>query len=278
MSDGTDPAADFVGMMTQAQEAAYAEAPEAPYGYTRDAATGEMRPKKSPGRPRKPPSLDELKAEKETEAAGEPVIEGRVVGDRPPETPRGRKKGAGDPKPDKPVNPVPQFREGQIEKGINKMYRRAGRIVRVMDAEIGAAIIEAARKESDDDLTVGSAWEEIARHNPRIRAFLLMMMRGGAWGGLFWAHAPIFLAVLMKPAVQARLPFGAMMAAFMSGDDEGGGQDAEEDGDGPRPGGGGLTPADMSQMMGMAQAFAQQMMNGRGMSTARAAETAAETA
>jgi hypothetical protein len=125
-----------------------------------------------------------------------------------------------------------------------------------MDPEIGAAIIDITRKEDDEDVTVGEAWEEIARTNPRIRAFLMKMISGGAWGQLFMCHAPIVLAVLMKESVRKHIPFPRLAEAFLTPD---------EDGEAPADGtvADGLTMPDMGQMMAMAQQFAEQAMNGR---------------
>lgn len=267
MSEGTNPAADFAAMMSQAAETAYAEADQAPYGYTRDSATGEMRPKKAPGRPRKPPSVDELKAEKaeqDEQDAEKPPIEGKVVGDRPPEQPRGGRKGRRGGE-EKPKEPVPQFREGQIEKAVNRLYRKAGRIIRVMDREIGQAVIEAATKEDDDDLTVGAAWEEVCRHNPAIRRVVLKFLKGGAYGQLFWAHAPILLAIFMKDAIRSRIPFSNLMGAFLG--------EADDD-DSPAAGAPfeGVSPDDMQQAMAFAAQMMPGMFNGRGFQMPRMPE------
>lgn len=243
------PAADFSALMNNAASAADAATEGAPYGYTRDPVTGEERPKKAAGRPRKSPSLDELKAEKAAQDGSEQPIEGKVVTDRAPEQPKhGRRKaGGGEPRAEEPV---PQFRQGVIAKGMDKLYRRAGKIVKVMDPVVGAAIIETTRKDDDEDLTIGEAWEEVARHNPRIRRVLLKFLKGGAWGQLFWAHAPILLAVLMKDAIRSRIPFGRLLEAFLDGEDG----EAAADG----------TPFEgmRAEDMGEAMAFAQQMMAG----------------
>lgn len=260
MSDSA-PAADFSALMNNAASAADAAVADAPYGYMTDPVTGEQRPKKAAGRPRTSPSLDELKAEKAERDASNPVIEGTVVGDRAPEQPkRGRRKKADEPKA---TEPVPQFRQGVIAKGMNKLYRRAGKIVKVMDPVVGAAIIETTRADDDDDLTVGEAWEEVARHNPRIRRVLLMFLKGGAWGQLFWVHAPILLAILMKDAIRSRIPFASLMTAFLD--------DGDEDGETPSDGTPfeGVSSADMGEAMAFAQQMMGQMMSGRGMQMPR---------
>jgi hypothetical protein len=240
---------------------------EAPYGWIRE-KDGTLRPKKTAGRPRKPPSVDELKAERERQpletefptVTGTGTVPGSALdGDRPPEKPRRRHRATdgsrGGKPPGRPSPPAPQFREGQIAGGMNRLYRRAGKMLKVFDQEIGQAFIEATRKEDEADITVGEAWEEVARGNPRIRRFLLRMISGGAYGQLFMAHAPILLVIMMKPAVQKRLPFNKLVAAFLDNGDT----------SGEAPAAGtpfeGLRPEDVEQMQAAAMAMAAQMMN-----------------
>ena len=250
-----DAAAGFAALMNKAAEQAGGPAGEAPFGWTTD-ADGTRRPKKTAGRPRKSPALEELKTQKdqETAAAGPDK-----PGDRAPSARRIRRsKGAG--AGDKPAAPVPQFREGVIAKGINRLYRRGGKLVRVMDADVGQALIDITKKDDEDDVTVGEAWEELARTNPRIRAFLMKIIAGGAVGQLFACHAPVLLAILMKDAIRRRLPFMKLMEAFLT-------PDTEDGGDGTAPADGtpleGLQMPDMEQMMAMARQFAEQAMGGR---------------
>lgn len=232
---------------------------EAPYGWMNDSKTGVRRPRKAAGRagmkkaaapPAATKSLDELKA------AG-PIQRGQ---DRAP-------SGKGAPatsaaKDDEPA-PLPPFRAGPIAKGMNKLYRRAGKIVKAMDRDIGIAIIEATKKEAEDDVTVGEAWEEIAKTNPRIRRVLLKMVEGGAWMQLFWAHAPIFLAILMKEQIAKHIPFAKIISAVSSLDDE---DEETDEPSSPRGGGSlpfGLKPDDVNQMMTMfGPALAQMGANG----------------
>lgn len=221
----------------------------APYGYTFDRVTGDKRPKLKAGRnrtrnaaeppsevqPGEPPSLDTLKAN----AQAKPQQE-----DRPPEQPKSRATRRGGSKP-KAADDAPPFRAGPIAKGMNKLYAKTGKIVRVFDAEIGQAFIEATRKESDDDVTVGEAWEELARVNPRIRKFLMKLISGGAWSQLVMAHMPILLAVILKPAVIKHVPFHQLIQSL-----------AEPDADTPAGEGGlpgGMTEDDAQQMTAMAQ-------------------------
>jgi len=256
-----DPAQGFAALMSQAHDqvaqaadeaARYAE--EAPYGYTTD-PDGTRRPKKTPGRPRKSPSLDELKTQKDP--AAEAGDGGGRTADRPPSASRRMRRSRRDAEtPAETEKPVPQFRQGVIAKGINRLYRKGGKIVRVMDPEIGQALIEITRKEDDEDVTVGEAWEELARTNPRIRGFLLRLIAGGAWGQLFAVHGPILLAILMKDAIRKRLPFMKLIEAFLADDTEDGAPAAGTPFEG-------MTMPDMQSMMAMAQQFAEQAMGGR---------------
>lgn len=231
-----NPAGGFADLMNKAAELGDAERAEAPYGYTTDPESGEPRPKRAAGRPRKPPTVDELR-EQAPAAAAEPS------GDRAPAlVKRSRRKEA----PKAEAEPVPQFREGQIAKGVNKLYRKAGKIIRVADPEIGTAVIESTRKEAEDDVTVGEAWEELARTNVRIRRFVMKCLAGGAWGQLLMAHAPIFMAVLMKPAILRLIPFARVVESMAEPDED------TPEGEGGLPGG--MTADDAQQMADLAQA------------------------
>ena len=259
----SDPAAEFASLMAGA---AAAEADPAPYGYTKDRKTGEIRPKKRAGRggAAYTPSLEELKAAGQQSSPESPEGEDGEARDQPeldrapsPLSRRGRRR-----RDRKPEQPVPQYRQGVIAAGMNRLYRRTGKILQVMDPLVGQAVIEATRKYDDDDVTVGEAWEELARTNPRIRRFLLKAMAGGAWTQLVMAHGPILLAILMKDSVRGRLPGHRLIEAFFSPDET---ADA-----GPGPGDlsdvlSGLQSADLAQMMEAAQAFTEQMTRGGGL-------------
>lgn len=224
---------------------------EAPYGYTKDRKTGEYRPKKLPGRPGaasapefsftpgNTPTVDELKAEKTKHAE-----------DRAPAKPKRTRSR-------KPAEDTPEvpYKAGVITKGMNKLYVRAGKLVRAMDYDIGQAIIASTRKETDDDVTVGEAWEELARTNPRVRAFLMKLMTGGAWTQLFMAHAPIFLAVIMKESIRKHIPMGGLIDGLLGNDEETGAPSEVSQALG------GLQPADMEEVMKMAQQFMPGFLN-----------------
>ncbi len=188
------------------------------------------------------PSLDDLKANAGDKAKPED--------DRAPGKTKGRGRGRTKPRP---KADVPPFRAGPIAAGMNKLYARTGKIVQVLDPDIGGAIIAVTRKESDDDVTVGEAWEELAKTNPRIRAFLLQMIQGGAWGQLIMAHAPILLAVIMKDGIRKHIPFMKLIEAMLSDDDATGETSPISTAMG------GMTEADVQRAMGFAQGLMEQM-------------------
>lgn len=245
----------------------------APYGYMKDPQTGLTRPRKRAGRAGAPamrvpdvsartglsPSLEELQAT--TAGEGEPAREeDRVPGSARKRRGRQRSRSAGTVKPAE-KEPPPPFRAGPIAAGMNKLYARIGKIVRAMDRDIGVAIISITKKENDDDTTVGEAWEELARTNPRVRAFLLRMIEGGAIMQLVYIHLPIAVAIVMKEGIRKRIPLVRLLDALISDDDE----EAEDTGNA----GGGigallgdLTPADMGQMASLFNGIMTQAANG----------------
>ena len=208
---------------------------EAPYGWTRDKATGELRPKKRPGRPSMPPPAEKV-------AEGPPVSR---AADRAPD---GGKRG----KP--PIADTAMPKGGVIAAGVNKLYRRAGKILRVFDAEIGEAFIACTRREDGDDadeLTVGEAWENLCKTNPRVRRFVMRAIAGGAMGDLVMAHAPIGIAFAMKPLVQRLIPFERLIASVAEPDED------TPEGEGGLPGG--MTEADFGDMQRLAEEQARRM-------------------
>ncbi len=261
------------GILTQLEETdPLAADADAPYGYTIDRKTGERRAKKVSGRPGKgsvpetvtvageSPSLETLKTEKvkreEDRSPGKPV--------------RTRRAGKTEPE-------LPSYRQGVIAKGMNSLYAKTGRIIRAMDYDIGTAVIAATRKESPDDVTVGEAWDELARTNPRIRRALLKLITGGAWTQLFMAHAPIFLAIIMKDSIRRHIPLGGLMESVLSPDDVTGEPSEMSQAMG------GLTPEDGQQMMEQAMGMMQNMgidlgslLNGRTGNPVRNAEVVPE--
>lgn len=259
-TDAPDVAAEFASLLSAAAEEASpspGEGPagpgdEAPYGYKADGT-----PRRSNGgRPKRAPSAEELKAR-----SGARTENGRFAApEAPPEdrAPDSRHR-HGKSRADKAAEPVPQYREGQIAKGMNKMYRRAGKVIRAFDHDTGTAFIEATRKEllddgepDPEDITVGEAWDELACTNPRIRRFLLKMIAGGAWGQLFMAHAPILLVVMMKEPVRGLIPFSRILMSMAEPDDD------TPEGEGGLPGG--MTAADVAE----ASRLAQEQMAGMG--------------
>lgn len=164
----------------------------------------------------------------------------REPGTRPARRRTGRRRtGLG---AEKPPADVPPFKAGPIAKGMNRLYAKAGRLVRMANPMLGEAILSTTRKESDDDETVGEAWEALAQVSPVWRARLLKLVTGGAAGRVLMAHLPILLAVLMLDPVQKRMPFGRILEVLLGGDDEP--APATSADTGPQP--------DFEQMMAMA--------------------------
>ena len=221
------------------EEIAGSEGVSAPYGWTRDRKTGTMRPRIRPGRPSTPPTAEEL-------AAAAPV---EREPDRSPAAPQGRGRGRGTTHPD----PVPMPKGGIIAAGVDKLYRRAGKLLRALDHDIGQALIECTRADllEEGELTVGQAWEQLAKTNPRIRQFLMRAIAGGAWGDLIMAHAPIGIAIVMKPAVQRLIPWQRVVESMAEPD-----EDAPE-GEGGLPGG--MTAADFEELKATASEQARRV-------------------
>jgi len=251
-----DPGRDFAALMSQAAQAAAPDVGEAPYGWTTDPATGERRPKKTAGRPRKPPPIEELKAAKAAETPGEGASEGPAgpAGDRAPSpgkrNSRAKTADAG----------APQHRPGLITKGMNKRYRQIGKLIRGLDHDIGQALILMAENTSEDpedeDTSVGACWDEVARVNPRVRKFCLSVIQGGAYGALVMAHTPLGVAIAMKFVSADPGFFGKIIVSM-----------AEPDEDTPEGEGGlpfGMTAADVSQMMAMVGPQIEQQMAANG--------------
>lgn len=244
--------AGFAAMMAGAADL---ERPEAPFGYTRDRETGDMRPKKSPGRGGKNPVTPPVEVLKAASAAPPADVEG---GD--PVSPAGSPTAPADRAPDlkrggkaaKPDTLLPPYKAGVICSGVNKLYRKTGKLVRGLDKDIGDAFIDSARNTADvpgEDDSVGAAWEQLARTNPRIRRAMMKLLMGGAWTDLAMAHAPIALAVVMKPAIRQRLPLMRIAESLAEPDED------SAPGEGGLPGG--MTMADLASVRELALAEAE---------------------
>lgn len=250
-----DPGAGFAALMNKAREQGDEQAAAAPYGYKEDGT-----PKKAAGRPRRSPSVDELKAPGPAGLTGDPSRVDSGAGDGgaavvpTPAPPADRAPDEGKRRPHRRTSDVsretvPVSKPGLITSGVNRLYRRAGKIVRAMDADIGTAILESARNTAEagePDDSVGAAWEELCKTNPRIRRFVMKCLAGGAWGQLVMAHAPIGMAILMKPAILRRVPFQTLITSMAEPDED------TPAGEGGLPGG--MTAADVDEMAGLAQA------------------------
>ena len=222
--------------------AAAADVPpaDAPYGLKADGT-----PKKAAGRPRRSPSVDELKAPEPADAAPSAEEKPEPSADRAPdEKTRVVRKAKGSTSREA----APPYKAGIITSGVNRLYRRAGKIVRAMDYDIGTAILESARNTADPgepDDSVGAAWDELCKTNPRVRKFIMKCLAGGAWGQLVMAHAPIAMAIIMKPAIFKLIPFQGLISSMAEPDED------SAPGEGGLPGG--MTAEDANDMAALAQ-------------------------
>jgi hypothetical protein len=202
-----------------------APSPDAPYGYLIDPISGERRPKKRPGRRRVDPDPAPASPESSVDAQEPDPSPDRTPidrsEDRAPSSRKSRSRGRGRNSAPSAVpreTEVAPFRAGPIAKGMNKLYRRVGKLVSMADPMIGQAFIEITRKDDDDDVTVGEAWEELARVNPRIRAALNKLLTGSGWGQLLMCHLPILLAVALRTGLLERLNLGALSSLIVDDD------------------------------------------------------------
>jgi hypothetical protein len=212
--------------------------PDAPFGWTRDKGTKEWRPKLRAGRPRAPASAEEL-AQQAPPPPPEP--------DAPPR--EDARPAAGGPGAPDEVTAMPAA--GWIAKRVDKIYRRTGRFISLKDEEIGAAFALAGTKDDPEDVTAGEAWEALCRTNPRVRAWVLRALKGGVYWDLVMAHAPVFLAVLMKESVLKFIPFRALLERWAEPDDTAEGAE--------------LRPGDVGEMMDLAEQQARRMAQGLGL-------------
>jgi hypothetical protein len=172
--------------------------------------------------------------------------------DKPPAAPGRKRRPA-------PPEDVPMPKGGVIAKGVNKMYRRIGKGIRIVDDELGLAFIACTRPDPDDpdSPTVGEAWEALAVGNPRIRAWLLNLVKGGNWQDLFMAHAPIGFALASRSWVR-----GLLAKLFPRADLSRAAEVLfEPDEDTPD---GGLRPEDAEEMQRTAEATAQRIASRMG--------------
>lgn len=198
---------------------------EAPYGYRID-GDGNKVPKKTAGRPKGSGRNAQVTPPPER---SEPIQRGKDIA------------------PDKDSKGSPAevpYQKGVIRTGMTKLYKRTGRIVKSMDADIGIAIVESAEE-------CGEAWEDLAKANPRVRALLMKLLRGSGWSAIFMAHMPIFMAVMMKERIRKHIPILNVME-FITED-----EDISE-------ATGGMQMGDLQQMAAMAQNLMPELFNNNG--------------
>ena len=161
-------------------------------------------------------------------------------------------------------------KSGQIAAGMNRLYRTAGRVLQALNApdtrgrRAGVALAEITRKQDPDDVTVGEAWEKLAAGNPRVRAFLLRLVSGGAAGELVWCHVPVVIALMVGPDGDVAGPVGTVLGAMMAPDGDAGPSPAEQGqsfGEFVQN----LSPEDMQGLAAMAQRMAGGPVRGDGL-------------
>jgi hypothetical protein len=103
--------------------------------------------------------------------------------DKPPGRPR---KEA----PTKPTVAPVTYTNGMFRAQITALYEQAGGLLQYVAYPLGTAVVQQAGD-------CGAAWDELAKANPKVRAWLHGMTKTGAWGKLFAAHIPIFMTSLM---------------------------------------------------------------------------------
>jgi hypothetical protein len=256
MSEPRPPVADHPAPATPA-EPTDEPGPGAPFGYKRDEKTGEIRARLHP-RPASPPPgrrphrrVNPL-PEQPPEARADLVVPELPTGPQPDKDVPPARPAARPEQPGGGSKPAPRMpRAGVITKGVNKLYRRAGKIFRAWDRSIGEAFILCSQNTSEDpaeDDSVGAAWEELCKTNPRVRRVVLAMIAGGTAGALLEAHLPIAMAIFTKDAIARRIPFGRILQSLAEPDED------EEQGN-AMPGG-----MNMDDVMQAAQTFAAQQV------------------
>lgn len=77
---------------------------------------------------------------------------------------------------------------GLITEKVASLYVMIGMGVMMKDEVCGTAIMESAEE-------AAKSIEALAKANPKVRKYVLMMLETGAWSGVLMAHAPIMMAV-----------------------------------------------------------------------------------
>lgn len=129
-------------------------------------------------------------------------------------------------RPPRPMKAVPAMPKGGIAAPMAALYAKIGEFVATFDPGCGNALIAGAHD-------CGKAWENVAKNNPKVRAFLIWIMSANANSELLVAHLPIFGAVAVHhvPAVRTMMEKMAAdageMFAKMAADSDWGEADTE---------------------------------------------------
>lgn len=121
--------------------------------------------------------------------------EAKAASDKPPTRRRTKEETA-------PSAPLP-YTNGMFKAPITLFYVQAGKVTSYASQPIGQAIIGQAE-------VCGTAWDAVAKQNPKVRKWLLSLTQTGAVGELIFAHLPIFMAALVaySPTFRERMASG----------------------------------------------------------------------
>jgi hypothetical protein len=93
-------------------------------------------------------------------------------------------------------------------------YRQVGKIARLFHPKVGTAMIAQADECAD-------SWLKLAENNDTVRRYILAVVEGGDWGGVFAAHIPIVMAVIPERALEQFFMKGmGLFAANVETDDD----------------------------------------------------------
>ena len=91
----------------------------------------------------------------------------------------------------------PQYRPGILVEPLTDLYRTMGLVIMPFNQATSTAFLQNAEP-------CAQAWDELARTDPKMRAFLMSLLQTGGWAKVLVAHAPIAMAaaVSMSPAAR----------------------------------------------------------------------------
>lgn len=90
---------------------------------------------------------------------------------------------------ERPFGTTPAMpKAGLITEKVAGLYVMIGMGIMMKDEHCGTAIMESAED-------AAKSIEALAKANPKVRKYVLMMLETGAWSGVLMAHAPIMMAI-----------------------------------------------------------------------------------